>query len=306
MATFDNTNYVSKSALDTSKFVPEIWSDEIVATYKKNLVMANLVKKFSVVGKKGDVVHFPGFTRAAASAKSAGAQVTLIAHTGTGVDVNLNQHWEYSRLIEDIAKVQSNNSMRGVYTEDGGYALARVVDDYLHDLTSKWKGGAGTAAWDKAVIGSDGSTLYTGTNEAAITDAAIRKVIQTLDDADVPMSNRNLVIPPVARNTLMGLARFTEQAFVGEGGSANVIRNGRLGNIYGVEVYVTSHCPTATGDARIAALFHRDALILCEQMKPRVQTQYKQEFLADLLTADCVFGAEEFRDDAGVAIAVTA
>lgn len=306
MATFDSANGVTKSALDTSKFVPELWMDEIVATYKVSLVMANLVKKASVVGKKGDVVHFPGFTRGAATAKSSLGQVTLQAHTGTAIDVNLDQHWEYSRLIEDIAALQSNNSMRGVYTEDAGYSLAKVVDDYLLDLTSKWQGGAGTAAWDKAVIGSDGSTLYTGSNEAAITDAAIRRVIQTLDDANVPMQNRFLVIPPVARNTLMGLARFTEQAFVGEGGSSNVIRNGRLGNVYGVEIYVTSHCPTATGDARIAALFHKDALILCEQQKPRVQTQYKQEFLSTLITADTVFGANEFRDNAGVAIALTA
>jgi len=303
---FNPANAVTKSAVDGSKFVPEIWSDEVVATYKKALVMANLVKKLPVVGKKGDVVHVPGFTRAAASAKAAATAVTIIAHTGTGIDVNLNQHWEYSRLIEDIVKVQSNNPMRGVYTEDAGYALARVVDDYLHDLTSLWQSGAGTAAFDKAVIGSDGSTLYTGANEAAITDAGIRRVIQTLDDADVPMSQRFLVIPPVARNTLMGLARFTEQAFTGEAGSANTIRTGRLGNVYGVEIYVTSHSPTATGDARIAQLFHKDALILCEQQKVRTQTQYKQEFLADLLTADTIFGAAEFRDNAGVAIAVVA
>jgi N4-gp56 family major capsid protein len=305
MASFDAANGVTKAALDSSKFVPEIWSDEIVATYKKSLVMANLVKKLSVVGKKGDVVHLPGFTRGAASAKGSLAQVTLQAHSGTGVDVNLDQHWEYSRLIEDIAKVQSNNPMRGVYTEDAGYALGRAIDTYLINLASAWKGGAGNATYDKAVIGSDGSTLYTSgaNNAAAITDVAIRKVIQTLDDADVPMDGRSLVIPPVARNTLMGLARFTEQAFVGNG---NVIQTGRLGNIYGIEAYVTSACATATGGARIALLFHKDALILCEQQKPRVQTQYKQEFLADLLTADEIFGAAELRDAAGVAIAVPA
>ncbi len=38
-------------------FIPEIWSDEIVAAYKKNLVAANLFKKMSFVGKKGDTVH---------------------------------------------------------------------------------------------------------------------------------------------------------------------------------------------------------------------------------------------------------
>lgn len=300
---FNPANAVTKSALDTSKFVPELWEDEIVATYKHNYVMAGLVKRLPVVGKKGDVVHLPGFTRASASAKAAATAVTIIAHTGTGVDVNLNQHWEYSRLIEDIAKVQSINAMRGVYTEDAGNALAAVVDDYLWDLTALWQGGAGTAAWDKAVIASDGSTLYTGANEAAVTDAGIRRVIQTLDDANVPMSGRSFVIPPVARNTMLGLARFTEQAFVGNG---SAIETGKFGNIYGMPVYVTAAAPTATGAARIGAIFHKDALILCEQQKPRTQTQYKQEFLADLLTADIVFGANEFRDNAGVAMAFLA
>ena len=303
MATFDSANGVTKSALDTSKFVPEIWVDEVIATYKKALVMANLVRKINVKGKKGDVVHVPGFTRGAASAKTSLAQVTLQAHAGTGVDVNLNQHWEYSRLIEDIAKIQSSNPMRGIYTEDAGYALAVVTDDYLHDLTSKWNGGAGTVAWDKAVIAGDGATLYTGANENAVTDAGIRRVMQTLDDADVPLINRNFVIPPVARNTMLGLNRFTEQAYRGDG---NTLKTGKFGDVYGMEVFVTSHCPTATGAARIGAIFHRDALVLCEQQGLRVQTQYKQEFLADLLTADTVFGAEEYRDNAGVAIAFLA
>ena len=301
--TFDSTNAVTKSALDTSKFVPEIWEDEIVATYKAALVLANLVKRLPVVGKKGDTVHLPGFTRAAASAKAAASAVTLITHSGTGVDVSLNQHWEYSRLIEDIAKVQSINAMRGVYTEDAGYALAKVVDDALFTRMSYWQGGAGTAAYDKAVIASDGTTLYTGANEAAVTDAGIRRVIQTLDDANVPMVNRSFVIPPVARNTMLGIARFTEDAFRGDG---DTLKTGKFGQIYGMPVYVTSNCPVATGAARIGAIFHKDAIVLCEQMRPRTQTQYKQEFLADLLTADMVFGEAELRDNAGVAIAFLA
>lgn len=284
----------------------EIWSDEIIATYKKALVLAPLIKRVSVVGKKGDTVNFPGFTRGQAVAKAVASQVTLQAHTGTGVTVSLNQHFEYSRFIEDLATLQSNNSMRSVYTEDAGYSLGRVVDTFLWDLMSSWRGGSGTAAFNKAVIGSDGSTDYTGSNEAALTDAGIRRVIQTLDDADVPTANRSFVIPPVAKNTLLGLARFTEQAFTGEMGGSNNIRSGRVGNIYGMEVYVSSQSPVATGDARIAAIFHRDALVLCEQLKPRVQRQYKQEYLADLLTADCLFGGAEMRDNAGVAIAVVA
>jgi hypothetical protein len=46
-----------------AKFIPEIWSDEVIAAYKSNLVLANLVKKMSMTGKKGDTIHVPKPTR---------------------------------------------------------------------------------------------------------------------------------------------------------------------------------------------------------------------------------------------------
>ena len=289
-----------------STFIPELWSDEIIAAYKQNLVMANLVSKMSFKGKKGDTLHIPKPTRGAAALKAASTQVTLQAATESEVQVLVNKHYEYSRLIEDITETQALASLRKFYTGDAGYALAKQVDTDLIQLGRGAQGGNGTIAYDKAVIASDGSTLYTGANEAAITDAGIRKVIQTLDDADVPMDGRCLVLPPVARNVMMGLARFTEQAFVGEVGGNNTIRNGEIGNVYGVKVYVSTNCETATGDARIGMMFHKDAFVLAEQMGVRAQTQYKQDYLATLFTSDMLYGVKELRDEAAVAIAMAA
>ena len=298
------TNHVTNTTGAT--FIPELWSDEIIAAYKQNLVMANLVSKMSFKGKKGDTLHIPKPTRGAAALKAASTQVTLQAATESEVQVLVNKHYEYSRLIEDITETQALASLRKFYTGDAGYALAKQVDTDLIQLGRGAQGGNGTVAYDKAVIASDGSTLYTGTNEAAITDAGIRKVIQTLDDADVPMDGRCLVLPPVARNVMMGLARFTEQAFVGEVGGGNTIRNGEIGNVYGVKVYVSTNCETATGDARIGMMFHKDAFVLAEQMGVRSQTQYKQEYLGTLFTSDMLYGVKELRDEAAVAIAMAA
>ena len=298
------TNHVTNTTGAT--FIPELWSDEIIAAYKQNLVMANLVSKMSFKGKKGDTLHIPKPTRGAASLKAASNQVTLQAATESEVQVLVNKHYEYSRLIEDITEVQALASLRKFYTGDAGYALAKQVDTDLLQLGRGAQGGNGTVAYDKAVIASDGSTLYTGSNEAAITDAGIRKIIQTLDDADVPMDGRVLVLPPVARNVMMGLARFTEQAFVGDVGGSNTIRNGEIGNVYGVKVYVSTNCETATGAARIGMMFHKDAFVLAEQMGVRSQTQYKQEYLGTLFTSDMLYGVKELRDEAAVAIAMTA
>ena len=287
-------------------FIPELWSDEVVAAYKSNLVLANLVTRMNHNGKKGDTVHIPKPTRGSASSKSASTQVTLITATDTELTVSLNKHYEYSRLIEDILDKQAITSMRSFYTDDAGYALAKQVDTDLWTQTYALQGGDGAAAYhgDKAVIGSDGSTLFSSSQAGvAIADAGLRKVIQTLDDADVPMEDRFLVVPPVEKKNLTGIARFTEQAFTGEVAGGNTIRNGLIGDLYGIPVYVSTNSPT-NNSARACLLAHRSAMVLAEQLSVRSQTQYKQEYLGDLFTADTIYGTGELRNDAGVLIAV--
>ena len=200
------------------------------------------------------------------------------------------------------------SSLRRFYTDDAGYALAKQVDTSLVELGRGFNGGSGTAAYTGAYIGGDGTTLYTsGTpNASALTDAAIRRTIQRLDDNDVPMDGRFFLVPPSARNTLMGISRYTEQAFVGEVGSGNTIRNGQIGDLYGMPVFVSSNADTATGAARICLMGHKDAAVLVEQMGIRSQTQYKQEYLGTLYTADTLYGVKELRDGSAYALAVPA
>ena len=291
-------------------FIPEIWSDEIAAAYKKSLVAANVIKKMSFKGKKGDTVHIPVPTRGSAASKTAGSQVTLIAATETEVTVSITNHYEYSRLIEDIVEAQALSSLRQFYTDDAGYALGKQVDTSIIQLGRISQGGANTAAYTKGYIGGDGSTLYVAAsnNASALTDAGIRRAIQRLDDSDVPMDGRFFIIPPSSRNTLMGLARYTEQAFVGEMGSANTIRNGEIGNLYGMPVFVSSNADTTSGStaARACLMGHKDSMVLVEQMGVRSQTQYKQEYLGTLFTADTLYGVAELRDYASVALVVPA
>ncbi|MHC4372211.1 MAG: major capsid protein, partial [Planctomycetota bacterium] len=233
--TFDITNAVDGSAVDN--FLPEIWEAEIVAAYKSALVMANLCKKMNHKGKPGDRINVQRPDRNTASSKAENNFVTLQTHTDTQVNIDLTSHWEYSVLLEDVAELQSISSLRSIYTEDAGYALAKKVDSDLHAEAATAGGGT---AYSKAVVGADGSTNWSDAssgNGSAIADAGIRRVIQTFEDKDVPSADRFLVIPPVAANTMRGLARYTEQAYTGEVGAGNTIRNGRIGNVYGVEVF---------------------------------------------------------------------
>ena len=290
-----------------ANFIPELWSDEVIASYKSNLVVANVITTINHKGKKGDTIHIPTPTRGSASAKSANTAVTTQDDVHSITNLSIDKHYEYSVLIEDITEVQALQSLRRFYTEDAGYALAKQVDTDLFALAEGLQGGtvggSGASAYENAVIGGDGTTAFTGAspNATDITDAGIRKMILTLDNDDVPMDNRALIVPPIAANDMLAINRFTEQAYIGCG---DAIKTGKIGQIYGIDVYVSSNCPTTAGSDRVGMLIHKDALALAEQMSVRSQTQYKQEYLGDLFTSDTIYGVGELRDDAGVAFVV--
>jgi N4-gp56 family major capsid protein len=312
---------VDKTAAVT--FIPEIWSDEIIAAYQKNLKMAPLVKRLSMTGKKGDIIHVPKPTRGTASAKGESTAVTIQASLETELQIAVDRHFEYSRLIEDIVDVQALSSLRQFYTEDAGYQLALKVDTDLFNVSTGF--GDGTRTTTPGVDAADwvNSNSYYADNAADIAayaadtvaptdqieDNHIRGLIKLMDDADVPMDSRYLVIPPAARKQIMGIDRYVSSDFVGGRG----VESGLIGNLYGVDVYVSSNCPvletaanntSSTVDTRGCLFFHKDAIVLAEQMAVRSQTQYKQEYLSTLFTSDTLYGVQCYRPEAGFILAV--
>ncbi len=320
-ATYPGTGgFTAKTEADT--FIPEIWSDEIIAAYQKNLKMVPLVRKLAMTGKKGDKLHIPKPVRGDANAKAADTAVTIIANTESELQIDITRHFEYSRLIEDIVEVQALSSLRQFYTEDAGYALSVQVDNDLHAAgTGFGDGGAvvfSPAATDYQHTGcffNDNGTTTQYTDDTIVptqdvfTDAFFRDMIQKLDDNNVPMDGRSLVIPPSVRNTIMGIDRYVSSDFV----TGQVVNSGLIGNLYGVDIYVSANCRTieaaadntaGSADTRAALLFHTDAIVMAEQMSVRSQTQYKQEYLSTLYTADTLYGVQVYRPEAGFVLAI--
>ena len=285
-SSINNTNHAT--------FIPKLWSDEIIAEYEKSLVMKPLVKSMKMAGKKGDTINIPMPVRGEANAKVQETQVTLVADTSGNKQVLIDQHWEYSRLIEDITSVQALASMRKFYTQDAGYALATRVDsDLIQAALDGWTSighMTDTGLVVPAVEGSAGD----------FSDQGFRDGIQILDDNNVPMDSRKLVIPPAARNHIMGIDRYVSSDFVNGRG----VVNGKIGELYGVDVYVSTNLPANNSGEKPCLLFHTDALVIAEQLGVRTQTQYKQEYLADLMTADTLYGFDDYRPECGVVMYV--
>lgn len=288
-------------------FIPELWSDEIIAAYKQNLVLANLVNKMPMTGKKGDTLNIPKPDRGTAALKAAADTVTIQQTANNEVVITIDKHYEYSRLIEDIVDVQSLDSLRRFYTDDAGYALSKQVDTDLFELGKSLGNGTGASFVHNASyqINTSTSALEAFDDDGAadlgtFDDTAFRNMIEKLDEQDVPMDNRVLIIPPSIRNVIMGIERYNSADFVDGRG----VRTGQIGQLYGIDVYVTTNTPATGTAAKGMFLLHKDAFVLAEQMAVRSQTQYKQEFLANLFTADTLYGTKVLRPENGLVVSV--
>jgi N4-gp56 family major capsid protein len=301
---------------EANTFIPELWSDEIIAAYQKSLVLANVVNKMPMTGKKGDTLHIPKPTRGDANAKAADTAVTIIANTESEVQISIDKHFEYSRLIEDIVEVQALDSLRRFYTEDAGYALAKQLDSDLFDLAKSFGDSDGADFVHSNSFYMDASTDLTAyavdTVAAAdvFSDDGFRAAIKELDDNDTPMDGRFLVVPPSVVQTIRGLTRYNSADFV----SGQPTVNGNIGSLYGIDIYVSTNCPevesasdnAAGGQLKAGILGHRDAMVLAEQMNVRSQTQYKQEYLANLYTADTLYGVKVLRPESALCLVFNA
>lgn len=276
-----------------ANFIPEIWMDEVREFLRANLVLANNIKLFPFEGKKGDTLHVPDVSELTTTAKAANTQVTLQSPTETEFQLAINRHRESSFLIEDLLAIQAAYDLRSEYTKSAGYAVAREIDSTLATVIY---------SLGNRIIGSTGAAFTTGAgtnNAAALAEAGIRTGIQTLDDANISQEGRCLLVRPVDKNSLLGISRFTEYQMIGPGGMP--IRTGQFGEIFGVDVYVSTQ-PAATGTAHGNLLFQRDALALALQHSPRVQAQYKLEYLSWLFVVDVVYGYGIFRNNGAVGI----
>lgn len=272
-----------------ANFIPEIWSAEVLRAVESNLVLAKQVKRYdSDVKSFGDTIHVPDVSNLTANAKSAGELVTAQAPTENKKDISINQHWETSFYVEDILKVQSRYDLMSEYTSKAGYAIAAKIDALLAGLYS-------------------GLSQYVGDGSTAITDANIILAVKKLDLADAPETDRYFDIRANGKADIMGIDKFVLRTGPGWGPENSPILNGAkengfFGDIYGTKVYVSNNLIVEAGSPTKChnLMFQKEAFGLAMQESPRTQTQYKQEYLANLVTVDTIFGLAEMRDSFAV------
>lgn len=268
-----------------ANFIPELWSNDILRVVEANLIIAPRVHNYSAdVKQYGDTIHVPTLTEISATAKSASTDMTFTGNTEGVVDIAIDQHYYAAVKIEDIAKIQAKADLMAEYTEAIGYAVSKKMDATLAALAS-------------------GFSQNAGATNTAVTDAVILTAIQYLDDANAPFTNRHFIIKPSVKKDILSLDKFVLFQNTGAINGSSRVLNGQLGEIYGVEIGVTTQITdSASPITHQNMMFHRDAIGLATQESVRVQSQYKLESLATIVAADAIWGVKEMRDTFGVLV----
>lgn len=271
-------------------FLPTLWSVETLRATENALVAAGLVKRYdSMVQAKGQAIKIPNISNLTATAKVANTNVTTQAPTESSITLTIDKHYESSFEIEDIAAIQSNNDLRAEYSSKAGYAIAKQIDtDVLAlytNLTTTDVGGYGTDM-----------------NDATIVAATL-----ALDEADVPLEDRAMIIAPSQKAAIMKIDKFTKADFLGNYDQATPVKKGpnsryMWGDIYGVPVYYTNNIPvTAATPTQVHNLMlHKEAFALAMQQAPRLQAQYLVTALAWIVVVDAIYGVITLRPTFGV------
>jgi hypothetical protein len=264
-------------------FIPEVWLNEVQAQYENMFIFGKKVRTINHKGKAGDTLHIPNISNLGdADDVVQNQDVVDTTVTETETQILINKWKSKSVMISDLAKVQSQYDLRSEYTKKLSYAIGRRMEI---DVASLF------AASDFSGINADGTAEATG--GAAITLAGILKGQEILLGNDVPQTDLCLIIPPSARTTMLQIAAFTSVDYV----NSKVITTGLMGQILGMDVYVSNNCPSyAVSSTKInAILLHKDAACIALQIAPRVQSEYVLKRLAYRVVADVAYGVKALR-----------
>jgi hypothetical protein len=273
------SEFVDKTIAD-GIFSPDIWSKQVLRASESNLVIARSVNRgFEDDASVGKSVKVASIGNLAARAKAENTAITYetVAETATTITLNI---WSYAAVgIEDIVKVQSVVDVQNEYQRKLGYALARDIDTKL---------ATAFAGFSRSV----------GTLGTAISDANVLAAVKLLDDVDVPQDDRFFIMTPAEKVAKLALDRWSNALYIGQ--SNYPTRTGMLGDMYGLDLLVTTNLVKPAAGQANNAIFHRDALALVIQRTPKTHVFYDIDFFTWKLASEVIYGYQEMRDDYGV------
>jgi len=266
-------------------FRPEFWSAKLLVSLKKALVycQSNVVNRDyqGEITKSGDTVHIRSITRPTINSYTEDSDITVENLTDAERLLIIDQKKYFAFQLDDVAAAQEAfDSMAGAFQE-AAYGLADTADQFM---AAKYT--------DAAAANQIGTVAVT---TAALAYTQIRKLKVLLDEANVPMEGRYVIIPPWYHGLLLEDDRFVRADAATPGKMA--LYNGFVGEALGFEILVSNNVVNVTGDDWAVQAGHPMAQSYAEQILKTVPFSLEKRF-DDAIKGLHVYGGKTVRPDA--------
>jgi len=274
-------------------FIPEIWSQAVRASFKKNLVMTNLGNDLSsLVSGGGDTVNIPSVADVAdAAAKAPHVPVNYTDAVEDSLPLALTSHKYASAMVDDMGVVQANSDLLSMYADSIGYKLALGFETEVE----------AALALTTECINIAGNTVAKTID--ALTLAHISKVVM---ENDCPLNECTLVLNPTLYASLFRIDDFIH---ISKTARADVA-NGLVGSVMGMDVILSNNITSTNANAAVDSddgalnnanvlggfVIHSSALAYGFSKQPTVNSEYDIDYIAHKLVGDYIGGAKLVQD----------
>ena len=295
MATaFATTSTGQEVDTELAVFVPEMWSDAVRASFKKNVVLASPGTDLSFMATSGgDTIHIPTVADVpAVVAKAAHVAFDYTSATEDSFTLDLSPHKVTGTMVADIGAIQSSSDLLSRYAESIGYRLALGFDTQVEVALALTTECIDIEPYNTVAKTIDAATL-----------AHMSKVAM---ENDCPLNECTLVLNPTLYASLFRIDDFIH---VSKTGAVNM-PNGFVGTVMGMNVLLSNNISSTNANSAVDSddgaltdgnvlggfLIHNSALVYGFSQKPRVQSEYSIDHLAHKLIGDYIGGAVILQD----------
>ena len=227
-------------------FIPKLWSSRLLSHFDNSLVALNLVTREyeGEISAYGDTVYINQL-----------GDVTIKEYTGADIDgpeelnsvqqtLTIDKGRYFNFQVKDVAKAQANVNLIDAATLRAAYQMANEIDkEILTAMADKAEIKVGTQAKPVEVTPENAYDL--------LVDLAVK-----MNEGNIPLGNRKVVLPPWYLGMLAKDKRFTSQVSVlqngiVEGGNISGLQLVQSNNLKGTAAYtsVVAGIPEATAFA---------------------------------------------------------
>lgn len=277
-----------------SAFIPEVWSAALLTALRKTLIYGGPTvintDYEGEISQSGDTVRITSISRPTVGNYVPGVTTIVPEQLVDGqrtLVVDQTKYWAFQ--VDDVNQRQAKGDVIAPATDEAGYALSDVIDQYIAGLYTQ---AAAANVVSAVTMDLTSPTSWDAEAARAYNDILIPLMVK-LDEANVPRQGRYCVMPPWLHGVILRDPRFVK---VNESGTEQGLRNGMVGRAAGFDVLMSNNTPTPTANNSIVTAGSSRAITMATQIS-KTEAYRPESSFSDAVKGLALYGAKVIRPE---------